>query len=160
MTALFVIFLFVAIAVQQTTSHMIWAFARDNGLVFSEALATMHPTLQVPAWALLANALLVTIIGCIYLGSVEAFNALINTPVILQIVSYAIPVALLMLQRRSSDLLPTNRAFRVPEWLGWTANILTVVFAIVQVFVFDMPSSIPVTAETMSKRCKMPLGRS
>ncbi|KAI5252861.1 amino acid transporter [Aureobasidium subglaciale] len=56
LVALLAIVCFVINAVQQTSSHLIWAFGRDNGLLFSKHLAQMHLGLEVAVWALLANA--------------------------------------------------------------------------------------------------------
>jgi len=148
---LLLIVFFAINAVQQTASHLIWAFGRDNGLIFSSKLAEMHPNLEVPVWALLANAFVVFIAGCICLGSAAAFNALINTGVILQIVSFAIPCVLLMFRGRSEKFLLKDRWFKMPSWLGWIANATVPVFALIELVFFDLPTSIPTTGSSMSK---------
>lgn len=151
LVVLLTINLFVVNAVQQTSSHLIWAFGRDNGLVLSKQLAQMHHGLEVPVWSLLANAVVIFICGCIYLASTAAFNALINTTIILQMISFAMPCFLLMCRGRSENFLAKNRWFRLPGWLGWTCNATVVVFAIIEVVFFDLPTSIPTTGSSMSK---------
>lgn len=134
----------------QTASRLTWSFARDDALVGSRWLGRMHRSLEVPVWALLANFTIVFIIGCVYLGSTTAFNAIIATGLILQQISFALPAALLMYQRRSSELLPPTAYFRLGAF-GWVANVLTVVLAIVALIFYDFPFVMPVTAGNMSK---------
>ncbi|KAI6861432.1 hypothetical protein KC323_g5844 [Hortaea werneckii] len=90
--ALMLVVFFVVNAVLQTASHLIWALGRDNGLLLSNRIGSMHSTLHVPVWGLLVNAGLIFIAGCIYLASTQAFNAFINSTIILQIVSFAMPL--------------------------------------------------------------------
>jgi len=66
---------FAIIGSQQTSSRLTYSFARDNTLVLSKFIGRIHPTLDVPVWALLANWLVVFVVGCIYLGSTTVFNA-------------------------------------------------------------------------------------
>jgi choline transport protein len=151
LAALLIINLFVINAVQQTSSHLIWAFGRDNGLICSKHLGRMHTALGVPVWSLLANAGVVFIAGCIYLASTAAFNALINTSIVLAMISFAMPCLLLMYRGRSEKFLAKDRWFRLPNWLGWTCNATVVVFAIIELVFFDLPTSLPTTASGMSK---------
>ncbi|KAI4726177.1 amino acid transporter [Aureobasidium sp. EXF-10728] len=153
LVALLAINLFVINAVQQTSSHLIWAFGRDNGLVFSKHLAKMHTALEVPVWSLLANAAVIFIAGCIYLASTAAFNALINTTIILQMISFAIPALLLMCRGRSERFLAKDRWFRLPNWLGWMCNATVVVFAVIELVFFDLPTSLPTTGSSMNYTC-------
>jgi len=151
LAALLTINLFVINAVQQTSSHLIWAFGRDNGLVFSKHLAKMHDGLGVPVWSLLANAAVIFIAGCIYLASTAAFNALINTTIILAMISFAIPCLLLMCRGRSEKFLFKDRWFKLPDWLGWVCNATVVVFAVIELVFFDLPTSLPTTGSSMSE---------
>lgn len=149
-TSLTIIF-FAVNAIIQTSSHLIWAFGRDNGLICSKQLSLMHASLGVPVWALIVEEVVVIICGCIYLGSTAAFNALINTAVILQIISFAIPCALLLLRGRSERFLAKGRWFCIPGWLGWVCNGIVVVYAVIELVFFDLPTSIPTTGSSMSK---------
>ncbi|KAG9662728.1 amino acid transporter, partial [Aureobasidium melanogenum] len=153
LVVLLTINLFVVNAVQQTSSHLIWAFGRDNGLVLSKQLAQMHHGLEVPVWCLLANAAVIFICGCIYLASTAAFNALINTTIILQMISFAMPCLLLMCRGRSEKFLAKDRWFRLPGWLGWACNTTVVIFAVIEVVFFDLPTSIPTTGSSMNYTC-------
>jgi choline transport protein len=54
-----------------------------------------------------------------------AFNAIIAASITALGVSYGIPVALNVLALRRK--LP-ERAFKLPSWLGWAANIIGLVY--------------------------------
>lgn len=153
LVALVCIVIFIGIAMHQTASHLLWAMARDNGIVFSGHLSEMHPTLSVPIWALLANGGAVLITGCIYLASSAAFNALVSCSIILQMVSFAMPCLLLMMKKRSSDVLPNRRPFKLPSAIGWIVNAIVVAFAVVEIVFFEFPSALPVSGSSMSKLC-------
>ncbi|PNP52637.1 hypothetical protein THARTR1_06802 [Trichoderma harzianum] len=146
-----VIFTFVLVATQQTTSRLIWALARDRGLVFSSQFAKLSPTLgDIPVAALILDAGLIFVCGCISLGSSAAFNALVGVFSLMQMVSFAIPAALLIYRRRSEKVLPRKRAFKVPEILGWACNIGTVIAAVIETVFFTFPSVLPVTGGNMN----------
>ena len=146
-------------AVQQTASRLTWSLGRDNAFLLSKRyLSVVHPKLQVPVYALLFNAVVVFIIGFIFLGSSTAFNAFIATGLILQQATYAIPAALLMIVRARGgshegvqEVLPRNRPFKLPAVVGWMVNIMTVVFAVVVVIFYNFPVSVSVTGSSMSK---------
>ncbi|KAM5381903.1 hypothetical protein ACJZ2D_002893 [Fusarium nematophilum] len=151
LVAMAVIVTFILIAIQHTSSRLVWALACDRGLFLSSRLSFLSPSLgDIPANAPLLNAVLIFLCGCLYLGSTAAFNALVNTFLLLQILSFALPAALLIYQKRDPRLLPRDRAFRVPEVVGWICNIGTVVAAIIETVFFTFPTTMPVTAGTMN----------
>lgn len=119
--------LFAVVAVQQTASRMTWAFARDGGLPAKTRLASIEVTHQVPLWSLVTNAVVISITGRIYVGSVAAFTAIIGSSLILQLLSFIIPAVLLLWHKRSEAVLPRDRDFQVPEVVGWSANVLTII---------------------------------
>lgn len=143
-------------AVQQTASRLTWSFARDSALVGSQFFGQIHPRLGVPVWSLVANAFVVLIIGCIYLGSSTAFNAFIGTSLLLQQITYAFPAALLMYRKRKARYLPVNRPFKLPGAFGWIANFATVAFAVVVLIFYNFPVVLPVIGSTMSKSASPP----
>ena len=159
LVSLVVILFFVINAMQQTASHMIMALGRDDGLIFHKQLSNIHPVLEVPVWGLLANAGCVLITGCLYLASSAAFNALINSSIILQMLSFAIPCFMLLLQRRSKSVLPEDRVFKAPEWIGWLSNVIVIVSAIIQTVFFSFPTTYPVSGSNMSKSSLVNLTR-
>ncbi|KAI7769409.1 hypothetical protein LZL87_012850 [Fusarium oxysporum] len=82
-----------------------------------------------------------------------AFNALLGSAVVLQQLSFVIPTALLLYQRRSETYLPKDRAFRLPSVLGWVVNVWVVGLATVLSTFFLLPPFLPVTAGTMNYNC-------
>jgi choline transport protein len=151
LVALFCIMLFIIVAMQQTAGYLTWSLARDDALLFSRKLEITHDRLGVPAWSLATNAGLVFLAGCVYLISSTAFSALINSSIILQVVSFAMPCALLMTRGRSEHVLPSDRAFRVPSSIGWIANAMVVIAAIVETVFFDFPAALPISVPSMSE---------
>lgn len=140
--------LFAEIAIMTTSSRMTYAFARDGGLPWSSFFSKVHPKLGQPLNALILAASLAIAFGVILIGSSSAFNALISASVVALGVSYAIPVAINMCRGRK--MLP-ERAFAMPEWLGWIANLIGVAYTIVTTVLFLFPPELPVTPSNMSK---------
>ncbi|KAF4474688.1 HNM1-Choline permease [Fusarium agapanthi] len=146
-----IIVIFVLIAIQQTTSRLIWAFARDHGLYLSHHFSQLSPKLRgIPTNALILNTVLVFFCGCLFLASTAAFNALVGSFLLLQMISFALPAALLIYQKRSTTFLPRSRGFRVPDPVGWICNFGTIVAAIIEVVFFVFPGSLPVSALSMN----------
>jgi choline transport protein len=136
-------------ASQQTASRLIFSFARDDALVFSNKIGLIHGGLGVPSYALLFNAVVVFIIGCIYLGSSTAFSAIIGTGLVLQQITFAIPAILLMYRRRTPQYLPSSGRFNLGKF-GWAVNSITVGWSAFQLVLYNLPLALPVDGVTMS----------
>lgn len=139
--------LFAEIAIMTTSSRMSYAFARDGGLPASKIFKKVNTRLGVPLNALMLSAGLALLFGLIMIGSSSAFNALIAASVVALGVSYACPVAVHVCRGR--NLLP-ERAFALPNWLGWLANLIGLAYAIVTTVLFVFPPELPVTGSNMS----------
>ncbi|KAK1691140.1 amino acid/polyamine transporter I [Colletotrichum godetiae] len=141
----------------QTASRLTWAFARDDAIVFSPFLRRIHPHLGVPVNALLANWALIFALGCVFLASSTAFNALVATGLILQQVSFSFPAALALYHRFKGAaafrrVLP-RRSFKIPLVVGAVANILTIVLGLLALVFYDFPVVMPVSALNMNYAC-------
>lgn len=79
------------------------------------------------------------------------FNALLISSVVLQQISFVIPTALLFNRRRSEEYIPPSRPLKLPNWLGWTANVIVVAMASLFTVFFVLPPFLPVTGSNMSK---------
>ncbi|KAG9773342.1 amino acid transporter, partial [Aureobasidium melanogenum] len=139
---------FATIAIMTTSSRMAWAFARDRGLPFSKFFSKVQPGLDVPVNALALTLGLVIIFGCIFLGSSSAFNAITSASVVALSITYAIPIALNVLQGRKG--LPANRPFILPNWFGWFANLLGIAYVTLTSVLFLFPPELPVDANNMN----------
>ncbi|KAK5946143.1 hypothetical protein PMZ80_000283 [Knufia obscura] len=140
-------FLFAGNSVLTTSSRMTFAFARDGGLPLSKIWWEVHPKLGVPLNALYLNVAIVIAFGCIFLGSSVAFNAITAASVVALGVSYGIPVAVNLFQGRRK--LP-ERAFALPGWLGWTANIIGLAYTVLTTVLFVFPPFLPVSGSSMN----------
>lgn len=140
-------FLFAGNSVLTTSSRMTFAFARDGGLPLSKIWWEVHPKLGVPLNALYLNVAIVVAFGCIFLDSSVAFNAITAASVVALGVSYGIPVAVSLFQGRRKL---HERAFALPEWLGWTANIIGLAYTILTTILFVFPPFLPVSGSSMN----------
>jgi choline transport protein len=153
MTALLILTGFFALnATQQSSSRLSWSFARDGGLVFSGQIAKIHPTLGVPVWALLFNAFVVFVMGCINLGSSVAFAAIVGTCLILMHLSIAIPIIFLMANGRNERFLPRKGHWNMGA-LGWLWNFLSVAWALLILIFYCFPTTNPTTSGMMNYAC-------
>lgn len=66
MAALFVVSCVALTAVHQTASRLTWSFARDDALYFSNKLSAIHPSLNVPIYAIILDGILVLLVGIVY----------------------------------------------------------------------------------------------
>lgn len=71
----------VALLTPTGTGRVFWAFARDEGLPLSKVWARVNHRLGSPFNAQLCVAVIVGLLGCIYLGSSTAFNAMMSSAV-------------------------------------------------------------------------------
>lgn len=85
------------------------------------------------------------LLSLIYLGSSSAFNAFVSVGVIALAVSYGIPIFLSVLTRRRGV---KTAPWTLGETVGWTANIVALVWIAFELVLFSMPPAIPVTAST------------
>ena len=82
-----------------------------------------------------------------------AFDALASCGIILQRLSFPFPAALLLYRRRSEEFLPRTTHFGMNLVLGWTADIIVVIAAIVWTMFFEFLVVLPVTCANMSPSC-------
>ena len=80
-----------ALAAVTSTSRMVYAFARDEGLPFSGALSSVSPTFRTPVWAIWFVAVL-TVILTIITTPLNAFVALSTGSAMYLYMSYGMPI--------------------------------------------------------------------
>ncbi|BGO88981.1 hypothetical protein NBRC10512_002049 [Rhodotorula toruloides] len=132
----FLLCLFVsANSVHQSTSRLIWSFARDNGLPFADKLTYVHPHFRVPILPLLLSGLGVTILGALYCASTTAYGSIISTCIILGNISFAIPATQLLLRKRE---MKRDRWMRL-GWLGGVSNVVTILFCLLTTVMWLFP---------------------
>ncbi|KAG5761389.1 hypothetical protein H9Q72_010493 [Fusarium xylarioides] len=137
-----------------TCSRITWAFARDQGLPFSEYWQHIDPKRGIPWRTTLLSAAFCALYGLIYVASTTAFNSIINATCLMLNLSYVIPQGVLLTQGRGK--LP-RRAFNLGK-LGFAVNLYSVVFMIVIGVVFCLPQTNPTTAGSMNYNAPVVVG--
>ncbi|KAK7519820.1 putative choline transporter Hnm1 [Phyllosticta citriasiana] len=135
---------------QLSTSRVVWAFARDRGIPGSRWLSQVSKTWGVPFNAQLLVTAVCAALGCIYLGSSTAFNAMLGSAVTINNMAYLIPILTNILQRR--QVLVRGR-FHMGFAPGLFVNIVTVCWLVFAIVFFSFPYYQPVTAENMNYTC-------
>ncbi|KEF58804.1 uncharacterized protein A1O9_03647 [Exophiala aquamarina CBS 119918] len=130
-------------------SRLLWAMARDNGSPFSKFLSHITPGLNVPVRAILAAALFNMLFGLLYLGPTVAFNAYCASCTIFLNLSYAVPVAFLLVRGRK--VVSSSRpVFYLGHRTGYIMNWVSVLFVFVTSIFFCFPGFLPVTTSNMN----------
>jgi choline transport protein len=140
------------IAILAATSRMMWAFARDNGLPFSDYLARVDPKTKLPLYSIIVSVIITMLLGLINIGSEAAFDAVASLVVAGYLGSYFLPIWLLLIIRIRKPGKVTYGPFSLGR-LGIPTNIFALIWiVIVTVFSF-FPPAIPVTLSTMNWSC-------
>lgn len=99
---LIVLALICGIGCTTAASRCIWAFARDGAIPGSGLWKQVNPKLDVPLNAMMLSMVVQIILGLIYFGSSAAFNAFSGVGVIALTSSYAVPIAVSLIERRQT----------------------------------------------------------
>ncbi|KAJ5864239.1 uncharacterized protein N7529_006155 [Penicillium soppii] len=130
------------IGTQLSTGRVLWAFARDEGLPFSKILARVNHRLGSPFNAQLCVAVIVALLGCIYLGSSTAFNAMMSSAVTINNFAFLVPILTNVLLRRQTM---HRGPFFMGHTIGMTVNIVSVAWLIFAIVFFSFPYQMPAT---------------
>lgn len=84
------------------TSRCIWAFSRDDAVPGSHLWKRINGRLGVPFNAMMLSMAVQIALGLIYFGSSAAFNAFSGVGVICLTTSYAMPIAVSLLNKREA----------------------------------------------------------
>ncbi|KAG6328139.1 hypothetical protein ID866_10950 [Astraeus odoratus] len=140
--------MFCAISISCAASRATWAFARDKAIPFHAHFSKISPHLaDVPVNALLLSTAIQVLLGLIYLGSSTAFNAFVGVAVMCLGASYAMPVAMSLVDGRRHV---RDAPFRLGTKVGWAVNAIAVLWIVFATVLFSMPAVIPVTKVTMN----------
>lgn len=136
---------------QTSGSRLLYAMARDKGMIFPSFFGRIHPRLDVPVESIVFVQVFNLIFGLLYLGPAVAFNAYLSSCTILLNLSYAIPITVLLLRGRSTltQFQNDETPFKLGKW-GYPCNVISVVFVYVTNVFFCFPAAIPVNTNTMN----------
>ncbi|CAG9984530.1 unnamed protein product [Clonostachys byssicola] len=134
-----------------STSRTLWAFARDKATPFDRHLSKVDDKLKVPVHSVVAVLVFQAALGLIYLGSTAALNAILSMAAIGMYLSYILPIIyMLVYGRRRHETKRSYRYLRLPDWLGVSLNVVSIVWIVLVIIFSTFPSTMPVTAETMN----------
>lgn len=142
------IFLGAEVSCIVTTSRLVWAFARDNGLPFSKTFAKVHPKFEAPINAVILTCAFFSIYGAIYIGSLSAFNSFVSLSILGLNVTYVVP-QIIAFWRGRDKVLP-KRYLDLGPWFGPFCNVISTAWVCVVLVVFCFPVFIPVDAASMN----------
>ncbi|CAF3121790.1 unnamed protein product [Rotaria sp. Silwood2] len=137
---------FAAIGSLTAASRCLYAFSRDGAVPGSSIWSKINKRYDVPLHALLLSTLIQGLLGLIYLGSSAAFNAFTGVATICLSASYALPIFILLLRGRH---LVDSAPFHLGKF-GYIINIITILWIILAIVIFTMPTAVPITASSMN----------
>lgn len=127
-------------------ARLCWSFARDNGLPGSRYWSRVNTSTGVPVNAHLMSCVWCAIIGCIYMGSTTAYNAMVIACIIFLLLSYLVPVIFLLIKGR-------NNIKHGPFWMGrigLVSNVVLVAWTVFGTVFYSFPPVMPVDAGNMN----------
>ncbi|KAL9116013.1 MAG: hypothetical protein Q9227_000381 [Pyrenula ochraceoflavens] len=130
-----------------TNGRTLWALARDGATPFPEFFGRVNRTLGMPLNATLACGAVVTLLGCIYVGSTTAFNAIIGSFVIMSSASYAAAILPHLLTSRR-NVIPGPFYMR-GVW-GTVMHAVAVVYIVTFIVIYCFPYALPTDAASMN----------
>jgi amino acid transporter len=158
------------------TSRITWAFARDGAIPGSGWWKSVNERLEIPLNSLVLGMVIELLLGLIYFGSSAAFNAFSGVGVIFLTMSYACPVAVSLILRKRQDLkrgsynLGVLGAFCnvvcIGKWMKssihsshpFLTGMPSLAWCLLAIPLFSMPTSIPVSKDTMNYACVVFVG--
>ncbi|GAB0132381.1 hypothetical protein EsDP_00000819 [Epichloe bromicola] len=140
------IMMFAGIGALTAASRCTYAFARDGAIPGYTLWSRVNKKLNMPVWALVLSTLVDCLLGCIYLGSVSAFNSFTGVATICLGMSYCVPVLVLLVRRRDAV---RDSPFSLGR-LGAVINVICIAWTMLAVVIFCMPVTLPVDATSMN----------
>ncbi|ETI22552.1 hypothetical protein G647_06628 [Cladophialophora carrionii CBS 160.54] len=137
------------VGVYITAGRTLWTLGRDKATPFPKYVSKVSPRFGMPLIATLTCGCLVTVLGCIYVGSATAFNAFVGSFVLMSSASYIAAILPHLLTRRKNIVFG-------PFTLGKFGTVLNSVacgYMIVWFVIYCFPFALPTNAENMNYAC-------
>ncbi|KAI0007618.1 hypothetical protein F4779DRAFT_619403 [Xylariaceae sp. FL0662B] len=131
--------------VMGSAGRAVFSAARDKAL--PPMLSQIHPEWNVPVKSLLVAAVPMYLVCLIYIWNTTAFSAFLSAFIKMQMLSYAIPIVLILFRLRSPGFE------RGPWNLGRfhvVVHTMSLAWCIFLIIFTAFPSSLPVTAANMN----------
>lgn len=137
-----------------TCGRTLWAMARDGAAPFSARLGRVDEKMNIPVIATVTSAVLVVILGAIYVGSTTAFNAFVSSFILLSTSSYLACILPHLLTRRrnlpSSSSSSAKGWFRMKDSIGFPINGIACAYMLVWAVIYSFPFALPTDAASMN----------
>ncbi|KAG0663662.1 polyamine transporter tpo5 [Maudiozyma exigua] len=132
-----------------TSSRAVFSFSRDHAIPRHDLWTFVKPESQskVPVNSVLLSMAISYILGLLALFSTAAFNAFIGAAVLCLCSGTCIPLILVLFRRRR---VLKNAPIKIRYKLGWTINIISILWLLLSMFSVCMPVSVPVTMRSMN----------
>jgi amino acid transporter len=150
-TMVFLVFVMVSIffcgsALLLGSSRMVYAFARDGAMPFSNFLHTLNPKTQSPVNAVWFNVLVAGVVGILYMINSTAYEAIVSVNTIGSQMSYLVPILLRITASRTKFVPGPFSLGKYSIVLGWIASC----WLIFTCALFICPTEAPITADNMN----------
>ncbi|ERS98801.1 hypothetical protein HMPREF1624_03991 [Sporothrix schenckii ATCC 58251] len=129
-----------------TTGRTFYALGRDGATPFASKIGSVSHRFQSPLWSTFACGIFMTLIGAVYVGSLTAFDAFIDSFAVLSTVSYLLAILPHLLSRRS-NMKPGP--FWMGRW-GYLVNGVACSYIVVSIVIYCFPYSLPTSAASMN----------
>lgn len=143
-----VIVMFAANSLMAEGSRSIYAFARDNGLPFSNIFSRVNKKSSVPIYAILLCTLVQVILNSIYFASYEGFSTVIAIATFGFYLSYAMPLFARLINLKANKHIE-GTAYSLGKYGPWI-NGVGLIFLMFAGIDFNFPQVGPVTADNMN----------
>lgn len=142
---------FVAQTGLQAGSRTVYAFSRDRGFPDGGYFGRVSQSTMTPLRAIWFTTLISILPGLLNFASPIATNAIFSLTAIAFDLSYITPIFLRRLYRNHPEVIFKPGPFYMGDgWLGWTANIICILWTLFVCVIFSLPSILPVDANNMN----------
>lgn len=131
------------------SSRAVYSFSRDHAIPKHDLWTFVKPESEskVPVNSVLLSMAISYFLGLLALFSTAAFNAFIGAAVLCLCSGTCIPLVLVLFTRRR---VLQGAPVKIRYKLGWTINIISIVWLVLSMFSVCMPVSVPVTLRSMN----------
>lgn len=131
-----------------TSGRTLWALSRDGALPFPRVFSKVSQRFNMPLNATVTVAIVVTVLGAIYVGSTTAFNAFVGSFVLLSSSSYVAAILPNLVTGRKN--IEVYGPFELKGWTGFALNGIACAYMIVWFVIYSFPFALPTDAQTMN----------
>ncbi|KAJ4854698.1 amino acid permease domain-containing protein [Trichoderma breve] len=138
-----------------SVSRLLYAMARDRGIVFHNYFAHIQSGLNVPVRTIMFCFVFNILFGLLYLGPVVAFSAYVASCTIFLNMSYSVPILVLLVRGRKvlANYQSAKTPFKMGRVFGLIVNIIAALYVVVTSVFFCFPTFLPVTGNNMNYVC-------